>query len=686
MPGRSGCTAALFVAVRLAFALLATPATAAGQSPAASILDVPYLPQTEALCGGAAAAMLFRFWGQRHADVQQFAPLVDRRTGGIADGDLVRAIQDRGWSAERIDGSLARLQQEIAAGRPPMLLLEDRPQRYHFVVVVAADANGAVLHDPAWGPSRRLAADELERAWTPSGHWMLRVTPLHVPDPVAVPQPAAADAIRVESTPECAEGLDHVLDDAGRVSLDATANRLEALRGACPRDARVLAELAAARFAQRQWSAAETLAARAVGIDPSDSYAVDLLASSRFMLNDAPGALRAWNLIGRPHLDSVRITGLRRTRYALVALALGLTTNAPLTPQQFTLARRRIDAMPDHATTRVALRPDRDGFAVVDIAVVERATIPRTPIMWGATAAQAAIERELSLVVPGGTGQGETWSASWGWWRNRPRAALEFAAPRTAWPRGVWRVRAAWESQAYGPDAAAALREERLQAQLSIGDWLTDNLRADLFVGADSWRRPGQRRDRMLRLGAAVERRFAGDRVATTVAVNRWAGLDGSPSFHTAGVGASFRSRRDPTGVVLVGRAGATVASAEAPLALWGGAGEGRGRGPLLRAHRLLREGRINGTVFGRRVAHLTLEGQRWLPRPALLRVGAAVFVDAAVAGRRATFSSGRPFQVDAGVGLRLRVPGIGGTFRVDYARGLRDGARSVLATWQAVD
>ena len=44
-------------------------------------LNVPFLPQTPALCGGAAVAMVFRYYGDRHADVQQFAPLVDRRAG-----------------------------------------------------------------------------------------------------------------------------------------------------------------------------------------------------------------------------------------------------------------------------------------------------------------------------------------------------------------------------------------------------------------------------------------------------------------------------------------------------------------------------------------------------------------------------------------------------------------------------
>jgi predicted double-glycine peptidase len=142
----------------LVLAIVATPGRAAGQAPAAAAaaIDVPYLPQTEALCGGAAAAMLFRYWGERHADVQQFAPLVDKAAGGIADTALVQAIRDRGWHAERLDGSLATLRTELDAGRPPMLLIEDRPQRYHFVIVVGVDAASVRVHDPAWGPSRAL--------------------------------------------------------------------------------------------------------------------------------------------------------------------------------------------------------------------------------------------------------------------------------------------------------------------------------------------------------------------------------------------------------------------------------------------------------------------------------------------------------------------------------------------------
>src|SRR5581483_7196525 len=81
------------------------PAQSSASSPSAT-LDVPYLSQTDALCGGAAAAMVFRYWGDAHAMPQQFAPLIDARAGGIADGVLVSAIRQGGWQADAFNGSL----------------------------------------------------------------------------------------------------------------------------------------------------------------------------------------------------------------------------------------------------------------------------------------------------------------------------------------------------------------------------------------------------------------------------------------------------------------------------------------------------------------------------------------------------------------------------------------------------
>src|SRR5438445_5802687 len=140
-------------------------------------LDVPYLPQTEAMCGGAAAAMVLRYWGDAHAGVQQFDALVDRRAGGIATTTLVAAVEQRQWRTFRTAASVDALRDELRARRPVIVLLQDRPHRYHYVVVIGAGADRFVVHDPAWGPSRRLAAPELMRRWQAAKFWSLVIVP-----------------------------------------------------------------------------------------------------------------------------------------------------------------------------------------------------------------------------------------------------------------------------------------------------------------------------------------------------------------------------------------------------------------------------------------------------------------------------------------------------------------------------
>src|SRR5437764_6701280 len=150
--------------------------TAALSLAASLAIDVPYLPQTDALCGGAAAAMVFRYWGDAHADAQAFAPLVDRRAGGIANDVLTRAVAARGWRTARVDASLDALGARVRGGQPVIVLLPDRGAHYHYVVVIGAGEE-IVVHDPAWGPSRTIPAPDFERAWKAAGFWSLVISP-----------------------------------------------------------------------------------------------------------------------------------------------------------------------------------------------------------------------------------------------------------------------------------------------------------------------------------------------------------------------------------------------------------------------------------------------------------------------------------------------------------------------------
>jgi hypothetical protein len=467
----------------------------------------------------------------------------------------------------------------------------------------------------------------------------------------------------------CDLALDAALDRVSVEGLAAADALLGEVMQRCPQSSAPISELAGVRFAQKRLPEAAALAARAVRLNAADRYGWDVLGSSLFIQNDPLGALRAWEHAGKPDVDAVRIEGLTLTRYSLVAQTLDLQPNSLLTERRFALAGRRLAQLPVSEDTRLSYRPEADGYATVDAVVVERPLLPSRAVEWGAVAARAAIDREISARIPGRTGQGELWTASYRWWTNRPRAALAFAAPRTGWLPGVWRVETFWEAQTYAL-AGSRLREQRAHGGLAIGDWLTPGLRYEVAAGLDSW----DRSRRAISLGATIDQRLFADRVSLVASSTGWAASSGSP-FGAVSLRARFLSSPEPTGFVTLAEAGVDTASGTAPLSLWSGAGEGRARPRLLRAYPLLDDGVLSGGVFGPTVRYGTVEAQRWLPRPALARVGVAAFVDAAGA-------SG-PLQFDTGVGVRLRANPRAGTLRVDYAHGLRDGANAVSVGWQ---
>ncbi|MDX1568416.1 MAG: hypothetical protein R3223_11490, partial [Longimicrobiales bacterium] len=120
------------------------------------------------------------------------------------------------------------------------------------------------------------------------------------------------------------------------------------------------------------------------------------------------------------------------------------------------------------------------------------------------------------------------------------------------------------------------------------------------------------------------------------------------------------------------------------PLAYWPGAGEGRAREGLLRAHPLLDGGVIAGEGFGRTLVNAGAEARWWGGGWSGLTLAPAVFVDVGRAGRRMVDRPTSALLVDAGVGLRVTVPGRGGAARVDLARGVTDGGWVLQVGWEA--
>jgi hypothetical protein len=521
---------------------------------------------------------------------------------------------------------------------------------------------------------------DFEKRWRESRYWSLVILPTAEKYAANGFRAATADRVADPSTDACTTLLDRAIATVRERGLSDADDILGQVRAQCPRSAGPIRELAGVRFAQHRWTEATALAHDALAIDERDEYAWDVLGTSLFMQDRTADALRAWNHVGKPRLDRVNVVGLERVRYQAISDAVGLQPNSTITADAFERARHRLEALPNRAVTRITLKPGHDGFASIDVAVIERATTPHGPGEWIAAAARAGVDREVNVAIPGTAGEGELWSASWRWWEGRPRIAVDFAAPRTAKLPGIWRVDASWESESYVIDRdTTALATSRLHGGLAVGDWLTGNVRYAVSAAIDAW--DGAKAPSV---GVEIERRIANDRVAITAAATSWLPVFTGQQFSSTGARVRYISRANPRRWILRTAAGVDRASDGAPMPLWPGAGEGRARMPLLRAHPLLNGGAIavsRSSAFGRTLSYATVEGQRWFDRPMLPRVGVAAFADLARASRSINGVRGVA-QVDVGGGLRMRVPGSDGVLRVDVAHGMRDGRNALTFGW----
>src|SRR3954452_21820583 len=115
--------------------------------------------------------MLVRYWGTANVYAETFADLVDRSASGIRGGDLVAALRSRGWDAQSISGDPAQVQARLSARQPVVALIQDRPGRFHKVVIVGWSSGRLIVRDPARAPLRFLDEKAFAGAWAPPSNW-----------------------------------------------------------------------------------------------------------------------------------------------------------------------------------------------------------------------------------------------------------------------------------------------------------------------------------------------------------------------------------------------------------------------------------------------------------------------------------------------------------------------------------
>ena len=647
--------------VLLALAFIGAPSAADSQP--LTILDVPFIAQSELLCGGAAAAMVMRYWGERGIDAESFSALVDVEAGGIRTEALASDIRTRRWRAVEAAGTADALSRELQQRRPVIVLLQDRPGTFHYVVVVARSADGVVFHDPARAPFRVASAADFDRRWSAAGRWLLVVTPATLaPQALSDAAPAASGHEQppgAGGAPACDQIVAEGIREAQAGDL-TSAERTLASAMSCP-GAAAFRELAGVRLLQRRWPEVTDLAAVAVTRDPSDVYAWKLLATARFVGDDRLAALDAWNRAGEPRIDLIRLDGLTRTRYAVVERLTGLKRGDVLTRDAFLRARRRLGGLPAASGT-LDFQPVPSGLVEVRGAIAERPLFPHGPFDLGVLSLATVITREFTASLSSPTGGGERLSVDWRFWSHRPLYQLAFAAP-APWG-GIWRLAASRERQPFTAGFSSSLRDS---AELTVADWVTGSARWQLGAGADRWN--GSRA--FATASAGVRLVTAGDRVDARMQMRTWFG--GGDAFHSGQAVVIARSSTRPIGSVIVATGGMNAVTVSAPGDLWFAGDTGRARPLLLRAHPILTEGgRFRTERLGRLVGNGSVEVQRWW-KAGPFQVAGATFADGARTARRAAGPG--VSDVDVGIGFRGAFPGGAGTLRADLAKGLRDGA-----------
>ena len=633
------------------------------------ILDVPYVMQSEELCGGAAVAMVMRFWGATGIYAESFSSLVDKRAGGIKGEDLIRSLHDRGWQAVSSAGDRQLIERSLAQRRPAIALIEVRPGRFHYVVIVSWTDGRVVVHDPARKPFEVRDEADFTRAWDRSGRWTLLAEPVKPAPGVAVT--GNGEVPEAAPTPGvCGPLVDDAIDLANRSEIPGARRFLEDATAGCPGEAAGWRELAGLDALVMDWASAADNARRALAADPGDQHAARILATSLFLQDDTLGALRAWNLAGEPTLDLVEVRGFERSRVSVLMHAMRLRPQTRLTASSLTRAARRLDALPALMASRVTYTPKDNGLAHVMGAVVERPVLPTSPLALAAEALRIGTDRELRINAANLTGGGEFWQVSWRWWENRPRAAFGLAAPAPF--GGIWELSFADERETYG-FATAPFQERRRTLSFSLADWMTGTARWEAGLTREEWP-DGQATG----VSAGVRYQTIEDRFSAAAGTTLW-NHDGSEWFASSSL--EWRSQVRHEGHVLLARAGGSLASQGTPLLSWSGAGVGHARAELLRAHPLLHDGVIRNAVFGRGLASGGVEWQRWgAPFKRVLRFAPAFFVDAARAYDVPEYGDPRT-HVDAGAGVRLAIPGAG-VLRTDLAVGLRDGKWAISVGW----
>ncbi len=153
-------------------------------------------------------------------------------------------------------------------------------------------------------------------------------------------------------------------DDAAKVLL--AGSRL------APGDKRFPIELAGVAFKKKDLPAAAAWLRLGLRLDPADPYANDFLGTIYFLEGNLEAALKYWNRIGKPQIESVQPDAPLRVRPALLDRALAFSSASELRLHQLQTSLTRVRGLEIFGNPRFQLAARPDGKFDVILNLQER--------------------------------------------------------------------------------------------------------------------------------------------------------------------------------------------------------------------------------------------------------------------------------------------------------------------------
>lgn len=139
-----------------------------------------------------------------------------------------------------------------------------------------------------------------------------------------------------------------------------------------PHDPRFMVELAGVAFRQTNYSESETWLRRALQLSPKDSYTLDFLGTVFYLQGNLDAALKYWNRIGKPKIDSVEAQPKPKLDPILFDRAFAFSPASTLELSELRTTNARIQQLDLFSSFRLTLEAQSDNSFNVTFRANER--------------------------------------------------------------------------------------------------------------------------------------------------------------------------------------------------------------------------------------------------------------------------------------------------------------------------